>query len=102
MQVTSTEHHTIAECGCCEKLLAVKETRGAGLTAIRTKLDRHLAWKPKCRRWYAALPTWEEMRGAFPDLTGNLSSEAYVRIMRDGGDPWSEENQNPSLGLREE
>lgn len=93
MFVTSTEAHTITECGCCKKLLFVKVTRGEGLDRIRNKVDRHIKRHRKCRQWYSNLPTWDSMRGAFPDLTGNLSSEAYIRIVRKGGDPWSEENQ---------
>ena len=32
----------------------------------------------------ADLPAWEELRGRAPDATGNLSSEAFVRELRDG------------------
>jgi hypothetical protein len=30
------------------------------------------------------LPDWDDLRGRAPDITGNLSSEAFVRELRDG------------------
>jgi hypothetical protein len=30
------------------------------------------------------LPTWDDLRGRAPDATGELSSEAFVRELRDG------------------
>lgn len=93
MFVTSTETHTITECACCKKLLFVKATRRKGLDEIGEKIDRHLARHRRCRRWHSRLPTFYDLHGIAPDMTGNLSSEAFVRIVREGGDPWSEENQ---------
>ena len=41
-------------------------------------------------------PTWEDLRGAAPDATGSLSSEAFVRQSRN---EWGKETKGDSNGV---
>lgn len=84
MTVCQHGNYTVSHCDSCGEVLMVKGE--SELEAIRNELDKHTAKFPSCQAFYDALPTLEDIRGIAPNCTDGLSSEEFVRRLRDERD----------------
>jgi len=77
MKTVHLGNHWLSVCPHCDHLIDAPHA-----SKLWDVIKLHFETSPECQKANDALPTLEHLKGIAPDATGDLSSEEFVRRLR--------------------